>query len=79
MDANQEHNASLPIRHNLTLVYIFSLIIAILMAATSIAGLLYPTLIYPADELLQSFMPNDVVNLFIGLPILLGSMWMARR
>ena len=79
MDTNQEHNASLPIRHNLTLVYIFSLIIAILMAAASIAGLLYPAVIYPKDELLQSFMPNDVVNLFIGAPILLGSMWLARR
>jgi len=79
MDTNQEHNASLPIRHNLTLVYIFSLIIAILMAAASIVGLLYPTVIYPTDDLLKSSMPNDVVNLFIGVPILLGSMWLARR
>jgi len=29
--------------------------------------------------LIQSFVPNDVVNLFIGLPILLGSMWLTRR
>jgi hypothetical protein len=79
MNTNQECNASLPIRHNLTLAYAFSLIIALLMAAASIAGLLYPTVIYPTDELLQSFMPNDVVNLFIGVPILLGSMWLARR
>ena len=49
------------------------------MAVASVAGLLYQTIIYPTDELLQSFVPNDVVNLFIGLPILLGSMWLARR
>ena len=79
MSTNQERSAGLPIRRNLTLAYIFSLIIAILMAAASIAGLLYPAVIYPKDELLQSFMPNDVVNLFIGAPILLGSMWLARR
>jgi len=49
------------------------------MAIASVAGLLYQTIIYPTDELLQSFVPNDVFNLFIGLPILLGSMWLARR
>jgi len=79
MNTNQERNASLPIRRNLALIYALSFIIAILMAAASIAGLLYRTAIYPTDELLRSFVPNDVVNLFIGLPILLGSMWLARR
>jgi len=52
MNTNQERNARLPIRRNLTLAYIFSLIIAILMAAASIAGLLYSAVIYPTDELL---------------------------
>jgi len=79
MNTNQEHNTSLPIRRNLTLTYAFSLIIAILMAAASVAGLMYRTTIYPTDELLRTFVSNDVVNLFIGLPILLGSMWLARR
>jgi hypothetical protein len=79
MNTNQKHNTGLPIRRNLTLTYAFSLIIAILMAAASVAGLMYRTIIYPTDELLQSFVPNDVVNLFIGLPILLGSMWLAQR
>jgi hypothetical protein len=37
------------------------------------------TSVYPTDELLQAFLPNDVVNLVIGLPVLLGSMWSARR
>ena len=79
MNTNQERNASLPLRCSLTLVYAPSFIIAILMAATSIAGLLYPTIVYPTDELLQSFLPNDVSNLLIGLPMLLASMWLTRR
>ena len=71
--------ASLPLTRALTLSYVFSLVIALIMSVASVAGLLYPTRLYPTDELLQSFVANDVVNLFIGLPILLGSMWLARR
>ena len=79
MNTNQERNANLPISRNLTSVYALSFIVAILMAAASVAGLLYRTVVYPTDDLLQSFVSNDVVNLFIGLPILLGSMWLAWR
>ncbi|HUT15266.1 MAG TPA: hypothetical protein VMY98_03375 [Anaerolineae bacterium] len=79
MNTNQEHDTSLPIRGSLTLTYAFSLIIAILMVAASVAGLMCRAIIYPTDELLRTFVSNDVVNLFIGLPILLGSMWLARR
>jgi hypothetical protein len=79
MNANQERDANLPIRYNITLIYALSFIVAILMVTASIAGLLFPTVIYPTDELLRSFVSNDVVNLLIGLPILLGSMWLAWR
>ncbi|MFA9403905.1 MAG: hypothetical protein ACERKY_12690, partial [Anaerolineales bacterium] len=79
MNIDQARNASLPIKHNLTLIYVLSFIIAILMAAASISGLLYQTIVYPTDELLQSFLPNDVANLLIGLPMLLASMWLTRR
>ena len=79
MNTDQERNASLPIRRNLTLTYALSLIVAILMAVASVAGLIYRTIVYPTDELLRTSVSNDVVNLFIGLPILLGSMWLARR
>jgi hypothetical protein len=47
--------------------------------AASAIGLLYRAVIYPADDLLQSFVPTDVIILLIGLPILLGSMWLVRR
>jgi hypothetical protein len=79
MSSNREDTANLPIRCSLTLAYAVSLVIAAIMAIASVAGLLYGSIIYPTDELLQSFVPNDVVNLLIGLPILLGSLWLARR
>jgi hypothetical protein len=69
----------LPITRNLTLAYVASLLIAFIMAVASIAGLLYQTVIYPTSELLLSFTPSDAFNLVVGLPILLGSMWLARR
>ena len=79
MNASPERNASLPISRDLTLIYALSFIIAILMAAASAVGLMYRATIYPTDELLRTFVSNDVVNLFIGLPTLLGSIWLARR
>ncbi len=69
----------LPITRDLTLAYEFSLVIALIVAVASVIGLLYQTSIYPTKELLKTFVSNDVVNLFIGLPILLGSLWLARR
>ena len=72
-------SASLPVTRSLTLAYLTSLVIAFLMTVASVAGLLYRAAIYPTDELLLSFLPNDVLNLVVGLPILLGSMWLARR
>jgi hypothetical protein len=79
MSTHQEDTAALPIRYHLTLAYAISFVIAALLAIASVAGLLYQTIIYPTDELLIAFVPNDVVNLFIGLPILLVSMWLTRR
>lgn len=64
---------------DLTKLYFLSLIVALLMTIASLAGLLLPTAIYPTDELRRAFLSNDVVNLLIGLPVLLGSLWFARR
>lgn len=71
--------ASLPITRSLALAYAFSLVIAFIMAGVSAVGLLYQTRIYPAGESFYSFIATDVLNFAVGLPILLGSMWLARR
>jgi hypothetical protein len=75
----RETTNRLPLKGNLALTYVASLVTALLMAAASVAGCLYGPVVYPTDELLQSFIPNDAVNLLIGVPILLGPMWLARR
>jgi len=74
---SHEHN--LPIKRSLIPIYTVSLVIAVLMAVASGAGLLYQSAVYPTNELIRTFVPNDVVNLFIGLPIILGSMFLAMR
>lgn len=70
---------SLPIKNDLRPAYIGSLVVAVIMAVVSLASLLNKSAIYPTEELQHSFVANDVANLFIGLPILLGAMWFARR
>src|SRR5512136_2623818 len=78
MDTSQDRKIALPLKSKLSLIYLSSSLIAILMAVLSLAGLGYRTSIYPTEELVQSFLPNDVVNLAIGLPILIVSMGLAR-
>lgn len=79
MDNGQEYAHRLPIKCQLTLAYASSLAIAALMALASVAGILYQSNIYPTKELLESAVPTDVANLCIGLPLLLGSLWLARE
>ena len=66
-------------KRNLRSIYILSLTIAVLTGVASFAGILYQSIIYPSDELLGTFMTNDLVNLIIGLPIILGSMFLTMR
>ncbi len=60
-------------------VFTLTLVIAGLTTGLSLAGLLFPMSMYPTDELRLSFIANDVINLVIGLPVLLGALWLARR
>ena len=77
--SNKALPLSLPIVSNLTITYTLSLVVAFLMTTASLAGLLFPSIIYSIDELQQAYLANDLVNLLVGLPILLGSMWLARQ
>jgi hypothetical protein len=79
LSAHPKHTVDLPVTQNLTLIYTLSLFIGVLISAASVAGFLFRTVFYPIDELVKAFVPNDVVNLFIGVPVLLGSMGLARR
>lgn len=73
------NRSRVPITRDLKLAYALSLLVALLMAGISLAGLFYQSSLYPNDELRRAFVPNDVVNLCIGLPILLSSVQLTRR
>jgi hypothetical protein len=70
---------TLPLKNPLTDAANLSRIVAGLMAAASLAGLMFPSAFYATAELQQSYLTNDVVNLIVGLPVLMGSIWYARR
>ncbi len=79
IDPGSSKAAALPVTRSLTLAYASSLVIALLVAIVSIAGLLYGTTLYPTEEMLLLKLPTDLFTLVIGLPLLFGSMWLARR
>ncbi len=68
-----------PVKRDLRFMLLLSVWIALLMAAASAAGLIYRTILYPTQALVENFLPNDVVNLVIGVPMLLGSLWFVWR
>jgi hypothetical protein len=70
---------ALPVTHNLDIWYLLSLLLAALTAVAGLAGLLATDAFYPTADLRQAALANDVMTLLLGLPILLGSMWLARR
>ena len=53
--------------------------IASLVAAASVAGLLCRSDIYATHDLLSTFLPADAVSIFVGLPLILVSVFLARR
>lgn len=71
--------SKLPLKQDIGTAWTASIFIAALMGILSIAGLVLTDSIYPSEELLQSYLVNDVINLILGLPILIGSMWLTYR
>jgi hypothetical protein len=76
---NKTSQAGIPVKQDLTPIYILSLLITFIMALTSAISLVDQDTIYPTSELLQSFIASDVINISIGIPVLLVSMWLARN
>jgi len=79
MKTNHEQQTPLFVLGEYRWINIISILIAILIISVSIVGLTNRAALYPTEELVQGFVPNDVANLFIGLPILIGCMWSANR
>lgn len=71
--------SSLPVTSPLTTPSALSIAVAVLMGGLSLAGLMAPGAVYRTDDARSAFLTNDVINLFVGLPILVASMWLSRR
>lgn len=79
MNSPKTPDTGLPITRSLTLLYAGSLLVALLTVAASILGLVYRAAAYPTEDLLGSSVANDIVNLALGVPFLVGSMALAWR
>ena len=69
----------LPITRSLRLEFIISVIISILMFTASIVGVLYSQMFYPDTNHSLGYIGTNLLNLVVGLPVLLATMWLARR
>lgn len=74
----QNRDGTLPRTRRLALVLLSGLVIALLVGIASLAGILYRTELYP-DGIRVSFTVTDAINLAVGLPLLLGSIWLMQR
>lgn len=73
------NSSTLPRTRKFSQTYVLSFVVGLLMAGVSLWGLLFPDSLYPTSELRSTYLPNDLVNLFIGLPILFASIWLSQR
>jgi hypothetical protein len=67
-----------PIERDLSFMYVMyvgSLTIAVLASIVSGTGLYFRDSLYAPD----AFLAHDVFNLVIGLPVLIGTLWLADR
>jgi len=56
-----------------------TLLIALLTITQSLFGLLGSDIVYPTQILYEAFVPNDLVNIVIGVPIILLSVFLAKK
>src|ERR1051326_4722978 len=85
--------AALPVTGGLTLAYVGSLVVAVLVAAISVAGFVVGSVqlygvasqvalgVTPstAGVLVPGFLAQDAFNVVVGLPLLLVVLWLTRR
>ena len=72
------HTSDFPIKNESRINNLF-VVAGLLMALLSGISFLFPELVYPSPDLIQQFLPNDLVNLIIGVPVFLVAFWLIRR
>ena len=69
----------LPLKGNLKFLFVISWVIAALLTFTILFALLNEELIYPNEEVLLVFLPVDYFHLFLGLPVLVISLFLTQK
>ena len=72
---------TLPLIRDISIAYRASLAIAAVVTVVSVAGLSFGTAGLYGDQtnLFGAFLGQDLLNLVVGVPALLGAMWLSRR
>lgn len=78
---NRSVAPALPIKRDIGLAYVSSLVVSVVIAVVSVTGLVWGSdgRYGVGSPLVQVSEGGDAANLILGLPVLLGSMWLARR
>ncbi len=80
INVGEPRRGQLPITRSLTFVYALSSLLAILLVVTSVAGLMFGQRgLYTPDPPLCRRSSARALTLLLGLPLLIGSMMLARR
>ncbi len=77
--SNLTNISRLPLKREIDIGLKLTILLAVLLGGMSLVGLIYPKSVYPSEALIQTYLTNDLINLILGLPILLGSLWLVRR
>ena len=70
---------SLPITKDISSSYTLSFVLGILTVVLSLAGLFFQVSLYPTEDVRYPFVATDLINVIIVVPVLIGSMSLARR
>lgn len=71
--------SSFPVRNNDLLTQRLTLITGVMMTVLSAVSIIFPEVVYLDRKMVESFLANDLVNIIIGLPIFLISIWLINR
>lgn len=69
----------LPLKGNLRSVISGTIVLIVLLVALSVTGIVFNKELYPDEDLRAAFLPNDIVNLLLGLPLISWSLIMTLR
>lgn len=67
----QKSSTPLPIMGDLAIYLKMTWMIATIMLISAISSIFFKSAIYPTEELMRSFLANDIVNILIGIPVII--------